>query len=261
MAGGLSGQVAVVTGSDSGIGQATAIEFARQGADVVVTYHRDLRGAEQTRRAIEEVGHDALVVQLDTRDESSVEEMFDRAIARFDKVDILVNNAGLDASGKRIHEMDTQTWDNAIRTNLYGYFFCSRRFVQERLKLGDGAGGRIVNITSIHAEHPRAGAADYDASKAGEEELGDTLAIELADKGIRVVNVAPGWVLTPFNQADIDDPGQYEKDAATVPMRRAAEPGEIAKTVAFVVSDDAGYMTGTTVTVDGGLSINQGTGA
>lgn len=257
----LEGTVAVVTGSDSGIGQATAAEFAREGADIVVTYLHDRQGAQETRRLVEEAGHEALVVRLDTRDELSVEALFDKALMRFDHVDILVNNAGVDSSGKPVHEMDTETWDNAIRTNLYGYFFASRRFVQERLKDGDGANGRIVNVTSIHAKHPRAGAADYDASKAAETELGDTLAIELADKGIRVVNVAPGWVLTPFNQADIDDASQYEKDAQTVPMRRAATPDEIAKTIAFVASDDAAYMTGTTVTVDGGLSLNQGQGA
>lgn len=257
----LEGKVAVVTGSDSGIGQATAAEFAYRGADVVVTYFHDQQGAEETRRRVEEAGSEAIVVQLDTRDERSVEAMFDRAVAKFGHVDILVNNAGVDSSGKRVHELDTETWDNAIRTNLYGYFFCSRRFVRERLSNGDGHGGRIVNVTSIHAKHPRVGAADYDASKAGEQELGDTLALELADKGINVVNVAPGWILTPFNQADIDDADKYEQDAKTVPMQRAAMPEEIAKTIAFVVSDDASYMTGTTVTVDGGLSINQGMGA
>lgn len=257
----LTDMVAVVTGSDSGIGQATATEFARCGADVVVTYFHDAEGAERTRDAVERAGREALVAQLDTRDERSVERLFDGAMERFGHVDILVNNAGLDASGKRVHEMDTQTWDNAMKTNLYGYFFCARRFVQEKLKEGDGRRGRIVNVTSVHSEYPRAGAADYDCSKAGEEELGDTLALELADKGINVVNVAPGWVLTPFNQPDIDDPGQYERDAQTVPMGRAASPEEIAKTIAFVVSDDANYMTGTTVTVDGGLSLSQAQGA
>lgn len=257
----LDGQVALVTGSDSGIGQATVLEFARQGADVVITYHNDSDSAEETKRDIEQIGRQALVVQLDTREEESVERMFDRAIERFGHVDILVNNAGVDSSGKMVHEMDTDTWDNAIKTNLYGYFYCSRRFVQERMKNGNGATGKIVQVTSVHAEHPRAGAADYDASKAGERLLGRTLAIELADKDIRVVNVAPGWVLTPFNQADIEDPELYEQHAQSVPMKRAAEPEEIAKTIAFVVSDDAAYMTGTTVTVDGGLSINQGQGA
>lgn len=257
----LQGRVAVITGSDSGIGQATAVEFAEQGADVVVTYFHDRNGAETTRHLIEQAGAEALVVQVDVRDEQSVEELFDQAIDRFGHVDILVNNAGVDASGKRVHELDTETWDNAMRTNLYGYFFCARRFVQERLKDGNGHGGKIVNVTSIHSEHPRAGAVDYDVSKAGEEELGDTLAIELADKGINVVNVAPGWVLTPFNRPDIEDREQYERDALTVPMRRAAQPEEIAKTISFVVSDDASYMTGTTVTVDGGLSVNQGQGA
>jgi glucose 1-dehydrogenase len=256
----LKGKVALVTGSDSGIGQSTAVELAERGADVVVTYFHDKNGAEHTKQMVEERGREALVVPLDTREEASVESMFDEAVKHFGHIDILVNNAGVDASGTPVHEMQTDTWDNAIRTNLYGYFFCSRRYVQEKLKADDG-GGTIVNITSIHAEHPRAGAADYDASKAGEEELGKTMALELADKGINVVNVAPGWVLTPFNQADIDDPEQYEKDAKTVPMGRAMDPLEVAKAVAYVVSPDAAYMTGTTLTIDGGLSVNQGQGA
>lgn len=257
----LKGKVALVTGSDSGIGQATAIELARQGADLVVSYFHDEKGANTTRVGVEEAGRRALVVHLDVRHEQSVEEMFDQALAEFGRIDILVNNAGVDASGKRVHELDTETWDNAIRTNLYGYFFCARRFVQERLKDKDGPKGKIVIITSIHAEHPRSGAADYDCSKGGERALGDTLAIELAQEGINVVNVAPGWVLTPFNQKDIDSRQSYDKNAQTVPMRRAAEPEEVAKLVAFVVSSDADYMTGTTVTLDGGLSVNQGQGA
>ncbi|MBE0477069.1 MAG: glucose 1-dehydrogenase [Coriobacteriia bacterium] len=255
----LKDKVALVTGSDSGIGRATAIEFARDGADVVVTYFHDADGARETAAAVEGAGRRAMVVRLDVREESSVEAMFDRAMREFGHVDILVNNAGVDASGKRVHELDTETWDNAMRTNLYGYFFCARRFVRERLKAGGG--GRIVNVTSIHSEHPRAGAADYDCSKAGEEELGDTLAIELAQDGINVVNVAPGWVLTPFNEPDIVDPERYERDARTVPVRRAAMPEEIAKAIIFVVSPDADYMTGTTMTIDGGLSVNQGQGA
>jgi glucose 1-dehydrogenase len=257
----LKGRVALITGSDSGIGQATAVELADRGADVVVTYFHDPDGAERTRQMVAEHGRDAIVVQLDTRDEASVESMFDQAIDRFGHVDILVNNAGVDASGKKVHELDTETWDRAIRTNLYGYFFCSRRYVQEKMKNRGDGGGTIVNITSIHAEHPRAGAADYDASKAGERELGDTLALELADQGINVVNVAPGWVLTPFNKPDIDDPERYAKDAETVPMGRAMDPVEVAKAVAYVASPDAEYMTGTTLTIDGGLSVNQGQGA
>jgi len=258
MAQALEGKVALVTGSDSGIGQATAVEFAKNGADLVVTYYHDQGGANDTRQRVEQAGHRAHVVHLDVRDERSVEHCFDEALQQFGHVDILVNNAGVDASGKRVHEMDTETWDNAIKTNLYGYFFCSRRFVQERLKTGDGAGGKIVNVTSIHSEYPRAGAADYDCGKAGEEELGDTLALELAEEGINVVNVAPGWVLTPFNQPDIESREQYELDAQSVPMKRAAEPEEIAKVIAFVVSPDASYITGTTITVDGGLRLNQG---
>ncbi|MBE0481187.1 MAG: SDR family NAD(P)-dependent oxidoreductase, partial [Dehalococcoidia bacterium] len=132
----LEGKVALITGSDSGIGQATALEFAREGANVVVTWFTDQKGAEHTRSEVEKLGRQALVVHLDVRDEKSVEDMFDKAVETFGTVDILMNNAGVDASGIHVADLDTATWDNATKTNLYGYFFCARRFVNIRKKAG-----------------------------------------------------------------------------------------------------------------------------
>lgn len=255
----LKGKVAIITGSDSGIGQATAVAFAREGADVVVDYLMDAHGAQATRAGVESHGARAMVVNADVRDERQVDGMFDATIREFGHVDILVNNAGVDASGKPVAELDTATWDNAIKTNLYGYFFCARRFMRERMKAGGG--GKCINITSIHAEYPRAGAADYDCSKGGELMLMKTLALEGAPHRINVNAIAPGWVATPFNQPDLDDPETYARDAETVPWRRIEQPEEVAALAVYLASDDSDYATGSTFTLDGGLSVNQGMGA
>lgn len=135
----LQGRTALVTGSDSGIGRATAVAFAEEGADVVVTYLEDADGAAGTAEAVEATGRRALVVRLDTSDEGSVGRAFDRAVETFGTVDLLVNNGGVDASGTPVAKLTTEVWDKAIRTNLYGYFFCARRFAQLRLAAGGGA--------------------------------------------------------------------------------------------------------------------------
>lgn len=255
----LKDKVAVITGSDSGIGQATAVAFAKEGADVVVDYLFDEDGANETKRQVEAAGRRAIVVNTDVRDERQVDDMFDQALAAFGHVDILVNDAGVDASGKKVAELDTGTWDNAMKTNLYGYFFCARRFMQEREKAGGG--GKCINITSIHAKLPRAGAADYDCSKGGEEMLMKTLAIEGAPLHVNVNAIAPGWVATPFNAGDIEDREQYKKDAKTVPWGRIERPEEVANVAVYLASDEADYVTGATWTIDGGLSVTQGLGA
>jgi glucose 1-dehydrogenase len=228
----LKDKVAVITGADSGIGRATAVAFAREGADIVVDYLHDRAGAEETKRQVEEAGRRAVTVSTDVRDERQVEEMFDTAMSEFGHVDILVNNAGVDASGKRVADLDTGTWDNAIKTNLYGYFFCSRRFMKERQAAGGG--GKCINITSIHAQYPRAGAADYDCSKGGELMLMKTLALEGAEQHINVNAIAPGWVATPFNKPDLEDPETYEKDAKTVPWGRIEQPEEVATLAVYL---------------------------
>jgi len=259
MTGRLQDKVALITGSDSGIGQGTAVEFAREGADVVVTYHDDDQGATETRRQVEEAGRRAIVVQVDTSDETSVGAMFDAALEAFGTVDILVNNAGVDASGTHVADLDTATWDRAIRTNLYGYFFCCRRFIQIRRQAGGG--GKIINVTSVHDEIPRAGAADYDCSKGGQQNLTRTLALELAPMKINVNNIGPGMVLTPFNEEAVEDREVREQQVQSIPWKRAAEPREIGRLAAYLASADADYVTGATFYIDGGLMQNQGQGA
>ncbi len=255
----LDDKVALITGSDSGIGQATAIEFAKAGANVVVTWHTDEAGANKTKKEVEAAGQKALIVQVDVRDEKSVERLFNRAIEAFGTINILMNNAGVDASGINVADLDTKTWDNAIRTNLYGYFFCCRRFINIRKKAGGG--GKIIQTTSVHAEQPRAGASDYDCSKGAERNLTTTLALELAKDKINVNSIAPGMVLTPFNQEAIDDPKVLKEAEQTIPWKRAAQPEEIAQVALFLASDESDYMTGSTVTMDGGLMQNSGQGA
>ena len=259
MAGRLQGQVALITGSDSGIGQATAVAFAQEGASIVITYFQHKDTAEETRKRVEAAGGQALVVQVDVSDEQQVGMLFDRALATFKTVDILVNDAGVDASGTEVAEMSTEVWDKAIRTNLYGYFFCCRRFIQIRKQAGGR--GKIINVTSVHEEIPRAGAADYNASKGGQRNLTRTLALELAPLKINVNNIAPGMVLTPFNQAAINDPKLLEEQVQSIPWKRAAQPEEIAGLAVFLASKEADYVTGSTYVMDGGLMQNLGQGA
>lgn len=252
-------KVALITGSDSGIGQATAVQFASEGADIVVNYLHDADGAAQTKSQVEAHGRRAVVVQADVSVEDDVARMFDSAVEEFGSLDILMNNAGVDASGTHVAELSTEVWDRAIRTNVYGPFFCCRRFIQ--LRLAAGGGGKIINVSSVHADNPNAGGSDYDCSKGAIRMLTRTLALELAPHHINVNSLAPGMVLTPFNQAAIDDPKLLDEQVQSIPWKRAAQPVEIAKLAVFLASADADYVTGASYVMDGGLMINLGQGA
>jgi len=255
----LQDKVALITGSDSGIGAATAIAFGQEGADVVVNYLHDADGAAATAKAVETAGRRAIVVQADISVEDDVSRLFDEAVQAFGGVDILMNNAGVDASGAYVAELTTEVWDRAIRTNVYGAFFCCRRFVQ--LRTAAGGGGKIINVTSVHEDIPNAGGADYDCSKGAVRNLTRTLALELAPQRINVNNLAPGMVLTPFNQPAIDDPNLLAQQVQSIPWKRAAQPEEIARLALFLASSDADYVTGATYVMDGGLMRNLGQGA
>lgn len=255
----LGGKIAVVTGSDSGIGQATAAEFAREGADVVITYLHDKAGAEATRQAVEAAGRRALVVHFDQREPAQVEQLFRETSETLGTPYVLVNDAGRDSTGKQVAEMPLHEWDDEMKTNLYGPFYCCQQFIRERRRAGGQ--GKIINITSVHQEIPRVGSAGYDAAKGGLRNLTRSLALELAPDHINVNNVAPGMVLTPFNQDAIDDPKIREEQVQSIPWKRAAEPSEIAKLAVYLASEDSDYATGQTFTLDGGLSMNVGQGA
>ena len=255
----LEQKVALITGSDSGIGQASAIEFAKEGAKVVITYHTDEEGAQETLEKVKKAGSNGLVLQVDVSDEKAVEKMFDRTIAEFGKVDILMNNAAVNGQGIKVADMSTEVWDTAMKTNVYGYFFCIRRFIKEVRKQKSKA--KIINVSSVHEEIPAPGTAEYCASKGAVRNLTRVLALELAEESINVNNIAPGMILTPMNEEAVEDKEKRKDQAQHIPMKRAGRPEEIAKVALFLASSDSDYVTGSTYTMDGGLMQNMGQGA
>jgi glucose 1-dehydrogenase len=255
----LRGEIAIVTGSDSGIGKATAIAFAQEGADVALTYFHDREGAEHTQREVEAAGRKAIVFNLDQRDSGSVARLFEAAQNGLGAPTILVNAAATAPAGKQVKDLSDEEWDNDIRTNLHGPFYCCREFV--RRSEGTGRHGVIINVTSVHQEIPMPGAAGYDAAKGGLRNLTTTLALEIAERNINVNNLAPGMVLTPMNQKAMDDPEARKRQEQAIPMKRAAQPEEIAQVALFLASGEARYIHGATIVVDGGLMLSLGQGA
>ena len=255
----LEGKVVLITGSDSGIGQATAIEMAREGADVVVHYLHDEQGAATTRERVEELGRRAIVVHGDHGYEDQVVPMFAAALEAFGHIDVLMNNASVDASGTYVADLEIDDFMATMRSNLVGQLICCKHFINHRKQ--QGGGGKIINTTSVHQEQARAGAADYDCSKGALRNLTRTLVLEVSELGITVNNIAPGMVLTPFNQAAIDDPDLLEKQVQSIPLKRAAQPEEIGRLAVFLASSEADYVTGATYVMDGGLMQMSGQGA
>lgn len=255
----LENKVAFITGSDSGIGQATAIEFAREGADIVVHYLEDADGAASTRDQVEALGRNATVVAGDHGDEAAVTRMFATALDAFGHVDIMMNNASVDASGVYVADLDIAAFERTMRSNLIGQLICCKHFINHRKQ--QGGGGRIINVTSVHEEQARAGAADYDCSKGALRNLTRTLVLEVSALGITVNNIAPGMVLTPFNQQAIDDPEYLAEQVQSVPLKRAARPEEIGRLAVFLASSEGDYVTGATYVMDGGLMQMSGQGA
>lgn len=255
----LGGQIALITGASSGIGKATALEFAREGAAVLVVYHSDDEEAAAVKAGIEAAGVRCTTYKADVGSEADVKAAFEACGRALGLPTILMNNAGIDSAGIKVADMSLERWNQAITINLTGPFLCCREFV--RARRAAGGGGRIINVTSVHQDIPRQGAADYDAAKGGLRNLTTTLALELAPLKINVNNLAPGMVLTPMNQPAIDDPNVMEEQVASIPWKRAAEPEEIAKLAVYLASSDADYVTGATFVIDGGLMINTGQGA
>ena len=255
----LEGKVALVTGSDSGIGQAIAIAFAYEGADVIVCYHSDKEGGINTLAQVQSHGRSGMALQVDVSDERSVESLFEASLHEFKTIDILVNNAGVSGGDFGVAEMATKDFDRTIRTNLYGPFFFCRRFVNHRRE--SGGKGKIINISSVHEEIMMPGYADYNASKAGLRNLMRTLALEVAEEGINVNNICPGMILTPMNQEAIDNKKIRDDMAQNIPMKRPGMPEEIARLAVFLASPDSDYVTGSSYVMDGGLMLNVGQGA
>jgi glucose 1-dehydrogenase len=255
----LNGMAAIVTGGESGIGAASAVQIAQAGAAVTITYLREREAADAVVHTIQQAGGRALAVQTDVSEEAQVEALFAAAEKAFGTVSLLVNSAGRNMSGVGIADMSLALFDGVLRADLYGPFLTCRRFV--RGLDAAGAKGRIVNISSIHERAPRPGGVDYDAAKGGLAQLTATLALELAPRGIAVNGVAPGMILTPMNQSAIDHPAELRAREAAIPWGRAGTPKEVADLVVFLLSPKADYITGTTVTIDGALSLTVALGA
>jgi glucose 1-dehydrogenase len=254
----LDGQVAIVTGSDSGIGRAIAIEFATHGADVAVTWLHDEAGAQSTAREIETQGRRALVLQLDVRDPDEIAALFKATQDALGTPFILVNDAGVGGGGL-VAEMTIADFDNVLKTNLYGPFYACQHFVRTRREAGGR--GKIINISSVHEEIPMPGSAAYCASKGALRNFTRCLALEVAGDRINVNNIAPGMIKTPMNKDAIEDPKKMEQAVQHIPWKRAGEPEEIAHIALYLASPDSDYATGQTFTIDGGLTMNQGQGA
>ena len=252
----LKDQRALVTGADSGIGQAIAETFAHEGADVAIVYHTDRDGAEQTRQRVEAAGRRALVIQGDVGDPASVRRMFDETVRTLGGLDILVNNAGVGADAAPVDEIEDAQLERVLRTDLMGPLFCCRAFVKLRKQCGGG--GRIVTISSVAQHLPTPDSAPYGMAKAGVGSLTRSLSREVADIKINVNNIAPGLIETPMTQGRLDDPAARERSFGVIPWHRAGQPREIARLALFLASDDGDYVTGQTWTIDGGLSMQWG---
>ena len=254
----LMDRIAVVTGGDSGIGRAIAIAFAEEGADVVITYLHDASGAESTCREVVQRGRRALAIRADQRDPAAVSRLFAETRGQFGVPTILVNNAGIAIEGDPVKDMSIEDWDNVIRTNLYGPFYCCQQFIRLLEQEPDRAHATIINITSVQEEIAYPGSAAYDSAKGGLRTLTRTLALELAEHDINVVNIAPGMVLTPMNKEALENPKVRAEQVQYIPVKRAAEPWEIAQAAVYVASRAGWYVHGTSLFIDGGLTRNVG---
>ena len=252
----LEGKKTIITGADSGIGQATADLFAREGADLLITYHTDEKGCEATRRMVESHGRKVKVTCLDVGDPASVASMFAEADAFFGAADVLVANAGIGMGGMPVEKLEDETLEQVLRVNLMGPAYCARAFVRQRKAAGGK--GRLVVIGSVAGHLPTPGSSPYGMSKAGVNSLVRSLSVEVAPDRINVNAIAPGLIETPMTQKRVDDPKKLESSLENIPWGRVGQPHEIAGLALFLASDDADYVTGQTFVMDGGLTMNWG---
>jgi glucose 1-dehydrogenase len=248
----LEGRRTLITGASSGIGKATAVRFGTEGALVCANYYSDKEKADADAvcAQIDPAGKRAFSLQADVGDEQQVVAMVAAVVERLGGIDVLVNNAGIEKQMPTL-EMPLELWNAVLRTNLTGAFLCLREAGKHMVAAKSGV---IVNVSSVHEFIPWPGFAHYCASKGGMKLLSQTVAKELAPAGVRCVNVAPGAVATPINDFVLDDPEARHMVEGEIPLGRFAEAEDIAAAVAWVASDQAAYVTGTTLVVDGGMS-------
>ena len=251
-----------MTGANSGIGEAAAIALGQAGADVVVNYVTGEESAEAVVDTIRRSGANAYTHKADVSQEDQVEDMFRHMVERFGTVDILVNNAGLQRDAS-FQEMTLAQWNTVIGVNLTGQFLCARAAVREFVRRGivpavSCAAGKIICMSSVHETIPWAGHANYASSKGGIMLLMKSLAQEVAPHRIRVNSIAPGAIRTPINTSAWSTPAAYDQLMTLVPYKRIGEPEDIARAVVWLASDDSDYVVGTTLFVDGGMTLYPG---
>ena len=246
----LKGKVALITGEASGIGKAIAIEMARQGASVVVNYHSDRDPGQPVVDEITRSRGEAVAIQADVSKADDINRMVQQAVEKFGKIDVLVNNAGIEHQSPFLEKTEEE-WDATLAVDLKGPFLCSQAAARDMVRRS--APGTIINISSVHEDLGFPGYADYCAAKGGLRMLCRNMALELAPHKINVVNVAPGAIATPINEETLHNPEKLAALKKEIPLRRVGQPQEVAALVAYLASDDASYITGTTIVIDGGL--------
>jgi glucose 1-dehydrogenase len=246
----LKNKVAIVTGGNSGIGKAIALELARQGASIVIDYVVDPAATEALEQQIAKLGDKSIGVDADVSKLADLQKLIDAAVSNFGRLDIMVNNAGVETRTSVLETSESQ-YDKVLAINLKSAFFGTQLAAKQMMK--QGGGGRIVNITSVHEDWPMPGNTAYCLSKGAMRMLTRTAGVELAKYNILVVGVGPGAVATPINLSTMDDPARLAKLNAAIPLGRMARPEEIASVVGFVSGDGASYLTATTIFADGGI--------
>jgi glucose 1-dehydrogenase len=246
----LDNKTVLVTGAATGIGKAIATELSKQSAEVIINYVGSSESADALAKELSRNGSRAIAIQADVSKKSDVEGMFRQAIDEFGKVDALVNNAGIEKRSSFL-EKSIDEWNRVLAVDLTGPFICSQAAAKEMVSRK--MGGVIINISSVHEDIAFPGYSAYCASKGGLRMLCRNMALELAPYGIRVVNVGPGAIATPINEATLENPEKLAALKKEIPMNRIGQPEEVAKLIAFLISDNASYVTGTTIFIDGGL--------
>jgi glucose 1-dehydrogenase len=245
----LKGKVALVTGAATGIGKAIAMEMARRGASVVINYIGKPDPAQDAVNSIKRENGTALAIEADVSNSEQVSRMIAQTVSQLGHIDVLVNNAGIEKEVPFL-ELAEDDWDRIIAVDLKGPFLCTQAAAREMVKRGKGT---VINISSVHEDLPFPGYAPYCAAKGGLRMLCRDLALELAKFNINIVNVAPGAIDTPINERTLKNPEKVLALKREIPLGRVGKPEDVAKLVCYLASDDASYITGTTVVIDGGL--------
>lgn len=258
----LKDQSALVTGGNSGIGEAIAIGLGEAGANVVVNYVVDPEAAEKVAEKIRAFGSKAMIAQADVSNETDVKSMFQKMFSEFGTIDILVNNAGLQRDA-HFHEMTIDQWNKVINVNLTGQFLCAREAIIEMLRRGpvlerSVACGKIICMSSVHEIIPWAGHVNYAASKGAIRMFMQSLAQEYGRKGIRVNSICPGAIQTPINTAAWSTPQALASLMTLIPYNRIGQPQDVANLAVFLASDASDYITGASIFIDGGMTVFEG---